>query len=124
PGDPTDRFTYWPVRIARGGEVLAPGTPQDPAQIIDARDLAEFIVRQVERRAVGDFNATGPREPYAFGEMLGGIKDALGADARFTWADREFLAAHEVAPWSQMPVWVPPVDEYAGFGRVSIVKAL
>ncbi len=124
PGDPTDRFTYWPVRIARGGEVLAPGTPQDPAQIIDARDLAEFIVRQVERRATGDFNATGPREPYAFGNLLGGIKDALGADARFTWADREFLARHEVAPWSHMPVWVPPVGEYGGFGRVSIAKAL
>ena len=120
PGDPTDRFTYWPVRIARGGEVLAPGTPQDPAQIIDARDLAEFIIR----RATGADNATGPREPYEFGALLTGIRDALGSDARFTWADHEFLAKHEVAPWSHMPVWVPPVDEYAGFSRVSNEKAL
>lgn len=124
PGDPSDRFTYWPVRIARGGEVLAPGTPADPAQIIDARDVAEFIIRLVEQRATGAYNATGPREPYAFGAMLTGIRDALGADARFTWADRAFLAAHEVAPWSQMPVWVPPVEDSAGFARVSNAKAL
>lgn len=122
PGDPTDRFTYWPARIHRGGEVLAPGTPDDPAQVIDARDLAEFIVRLVERRATGAYNATGPTTP--FGGMLTGIREAIGADASFTWADADFLAANEVQPWSHMPVWVPPTGEYEGFARVSIDKAV
>ena len=121
PGDPTDRFTYWPARIHRGGEVLAPGDPADPTQIIDARDLAEFIVRQVERRATGAFNATGPST--GIGDMLTGIRDAIGADARFTWVDAGFLEQHEVQPWSHLPVWIPPTGEYTGFARVSVDKA-
>ena len=86
--------------------------------------VVDPLIRLVEQRATGAYNATGPREPYGFGAMLTGIRGALGSDARFTWANHEFLAQHEVAPWSQMPVWVPPVDEYAGFSRVSNVKAL
>lgn len=124
PRDPTDRFTYWPVRIARGGEVLAPGTPNDPAQVIDARDLAAFVIRMAEMRVGGDFNATGPDYRLGFGTMLDGICDAIDADARFTWVDSEFLAAQEVAPWSHMPVWIPPSGAYAGFAQRSIAKAL
>ncbi len=124
PGDQTDRFTYWPVRIARGGEVLAPGNPDDPVQFIDARDLAEWTIRMVEKRASGIYNATGPEKALPVSEMLGGIKDALKSDAKFTWADADFLAAQKVSPWSDMPVWVPPSGEEGGLGRTSIAKAL
>ncbi|MEO5720282.1 MAG: twin-arginine translocation signal domain-containing protein [Chthoniobacterales bacterium] len=124
PGDQTDRFTYWPVRIERGGEVLAPGAPSDPVQIIDARDLAEWTIRMVEQRAVGIYNATGPEKPWPMGEMLDGIKTALKSEAKFTWADADFLEAQKVAPWSDMPVWVPPRGEEGGMGRTSNAKAL
>jgi len=124
PGDPSDRFTYWPVRVARGGEVLAPGDPHDVVQIIDARDLSEWIVRMVEMGATGIYNATGPTEPLPMGEMLSGIKDGVGGDATFTWADAEWLASQGVDPWSHMPVWYPPVEGMEGFSRFSIARAL
>src|SRR5436190_3267134 len=81
PGDETDRFTYWPVRIDRGGEVLAPGNPSDPVQFIDARDLAEWIIRMAEQGTVGQFNAVGPREKRGIGWMLDGIKQATKSNA-------------------------------------------
>src|SRR5256712_2088234 len=87
PRDETDRFTYWPVRVDRGGEVLAPGNPTDPVQFIDARDLAEWTIRMVEQGTTGIFNATGPRTKLTMGEMLDGIKKATKAESRFTWAD-------------------------------------
>ena len=125
PGDPTDRWTYWPVRIDRGGEVLAPGTPADPVQNIDARDLAEWMVRMVEEPGNGGtYNATGPAEPETFGAMLGGLRDALGADAEFTWVDAAFLAEHGVTPWGHMTNWVPPEGDSAGLLAVSIAAAL
>ncbi len=124
PGDQTDRFTYWPVRIDRGGEVLAPGNPADPAQIIDARDIAEWTIRMVENGETGLYNATGPDQPLGMGEMLEGIKRGVKSDATFTWANAEFLEEQKVAPWSDMPVWIPPTGEMGGMGRTSIAKAL
>jgi len=124
PGDETDRFTYWPVRLARGGEVLAPGDGGDPVQFIDARDLAEWTVRMAESRAFGTFNATGPRPPLSMRGMLAGIATATGSDARLTWVSADFLEAQKVAPWSDMPVWVPGSGESAGFARRSIERAL
>ena len=124
PGDETDRFTYWPARIDRGGEVLAPGTPNDPTQIIDARDLAEWTIRMAENGEVGVFNATGPNQPRPMGEMLTGIRDAIGSNATFTFVDQEFLAAQQVRAWSNMPVWVPAGPDNAGFMRVSVAKAV
>ncbi|MEZ4416368.1 MAG: NAD-dependent epimerase/dehydratase family protein [Gemmatimonadota bacterium] len=123
PGDETDRFTYWPARIHRGGEVLAPGTPDDATQIIDARDLAHWTIRMAEQGTVGVFNATGPEEPRSMREMLEGIRAALGSDARFTWVEQDFLAVQEVRGWSHMPVWVPVTDESAAFMRVSVERA-
>ena len=77
PGDPSNRFTYWPVRVARGGEVLAPGDGKDPVQIIDARDLAEWIIRLAEQNVTGMYNATGPKSPLTMGEMVGGIRAVM-----------------------------------------------
>lgn len=124
PGDQSDRFTYWPVRLARGGEVLAPGDGSDPVQFIDARDLAEWTVRVAESRTFGTFNATGPELPIKMRDMLTGIAAAVHADARIAWVPTGFLEAQKVAPWSDMPVWVPGQGESAGFARRSIRKAL
>ncbi len=124
PGDESDRFTYWPVRIDRGGEVLAPGNPSDPVQFIDARDLAEWIIRMAEQKTVGTFNATGPRKKLGVGDMLEGIKKATKSNAQFTWANADFLAEQKVRPWSDMPVWIPPRGEEVGFASISIKKAL
>ncbi len=123
PGDLSDRFSYWPVRIARGGEVLAPGTPNDPVQYIDARDLSEWMIRLAETRTLGIFNATGPKSPTTIAEMLYGIKAVTTSDARFTWIPADFLGANQVRAWSDMPVWVPPIGRTAGFARVNCGKA-
>ena len=123
PGDLSDRFSYWPVRIDRGGEVLAPGTPNDPVQYVDARDLGEWIVRLAEGKTFGTFNATGPKEPTTIAEMLYGIKGVTTSGAHFTWVSAEFLGANQVRAWSDMPVWVPPVGRTAGFARVICTKA-
>lgn len=124
PQDQTDRFTYWPVRIARGGRVLAPGTTFDPVQYIDARDIAEWTVRMAEQRAFGIYNAVGPAKELGMGAMLDGIKAALGAKAEFTWVPADVLAEQKVSAWGNMPVWVPPVGESAGFTRRSNARAL
>ena len=124
PGDPTDRFTYWPARVARGGEVLAPGRPSDPVQFIDARDLAEWTVRMVEQRAAGVYNATGPATPLGMGGMLAAMEPLAEQPVRFTWVDADFLAANGASPWSDLPVWVPPVGTEEGFAQVSIRRAL
>lgn len=124
PGDESDRFTYWPVRVERGGEVLAPGTPNDTVQFIDARDLAEWTIRMVEQRATGIFNATGPNYKLTIGKMLDEIKSAEKSNAQFTWVDADFLTAQKVRAWSDMPVWVAPRGEQTGFSQISIKKAL
>ena len=124
PGDETDRFTYWPVRVARGGEVLAPGEASDPVQFIDARDLAEWTIRMVEQGTTGIYNATGPKQKFTIGEMLDGIRQVTKSDARFTWVKAEFLAAQKIWAWSDMPVWMPAQGEIAGFCQISIQKAL
>ncbi|MCW5776799.1 MAG: NAD-dependent epimerase/dehydratase family protein [Phycisphaeraceae bacterium] len=124
PGDPTDRFTYWPVRVARGGEVLAPGTPNDPVQIIDVRDLAEWIVRLIEKRTMGIFDALGPDRGIGIGEVLQACKQASDSDAIFRWADAAFLREQGVSGWSDMPAWLPPEGDYAGFGQRSCARAI
>jgi 2'-hydroxyisoflavone reductase len=124
-GDATDRFTYWPVRIARGGEVLAPPSA-DPVQIIDARDLAEWTIRCCEDKVYGVFNATGPAARFTVGEMVQGIRTAVGSQATFVHATADFLAAQDppVRGWSDLPVWIAPAGEYAGFTQRSIARAL
>lgn len=121
PRDETDRFTYWPVRIDRGGEVLAPGNPSDPVQFIDGRDLAEWTVRMAENRETGIYNATGPAKELGIGGMLDGIKTALNSNATFAWADAEFLKQQKVEAWSDMPVWA---GDELGMSRTNISRAL
>jgi 2'-hydroxyisoflavone reductase len=124
PLDRTDRFTYWVARIDKGGEVMAPDSPDDPCQFIDSRDLAEFMIRMAEAREFGTYNAIGPDKPMTTGEMLYGIKAVTTAGAQFTWVPWEFLKAQGIRPWSQMTVWQPPVGATAGYQRRDASKAI
>jgi 2'-hydroxyisoflavone reductase len=121
PRDETDRFTYWPVRIDRGGEVLAPGDPKDPVQIIDGRDLAEWTIRMAENSEAGIYNAAGPDKPLGIGNMLDGIKSAIDSNAQFAWVRADFLKEQKVEAWSDMPVWTGSED---GLARASNSRAL
>ncbi|AKT44036.1 NAD-dependent epimerase [Chondromyces crocatus] len=121
PGDPTDRFTYWPVRVARGGEVLAPGTPEDPIQVIDARDLVAWLVTLSERGRTGVFNAVGPGEAVTMGSLLEACKAASKSKARFTWASAKFLT-DERNP-IDLPIWAPPEGDTRGFHTWSNARA-
>jgi 2'-hydroxyisoflavone reductase len=123
PGDQTDRFTYWPVRIKRGGEVLAPGTPADPIQIIDVRDLGEWIVHLIETGTMGTFDTVGPPTGLTMGRMLEACVSVSRSDARLTWADAAFLEEQNVSAWGDMPVWVPPKGDSAGFHRRTVKRA-
>jgi 2'-hydroxyisoflavone reductase len=113
PHDPTGRFTYWAQRLARGGEILAPGPPERLAQFVDVRDLAEWILSAVEQRVSGTFNATN--EGVAWGELL--------ADADVTWVSDEFLQEHEVGPWMELPLWLPD-PEWAGMHATDVSRAV
>ena len=107
PGDPTDRFTYWPVRLDEGGEVLAPGNPEHANQVIDQRDLTEWIVRLAESGTTGDFNATGPAQRLSMGSMLDQIGGVATRSYELTWVPEQLLEAEGVRPWSDLPAWIP-----------------
>ncbi len=107
PGDPTDRFTYWPVRLDEGGEVLAPGNPEHANQVIDQRDLTEWIVRLAETGTTGNFNGAGPAERMSMRSMLEQIGSVASNPYELTWINEAFLQEQEVAPWSDIPAWIP-----------------
>lgn len=125
PDDNTDRFTYWPARAARGGEFIAPGAPTDPFQIIDARDLAAFTLNAVEKNVTGTFNLVSNVNEFKFGELTAACiaaakKQAKPADTpRATFLPADFLEAQQVAPWSEMPVWLPAKGDEAAFAGTS-----
>jgi 2'-hydroxyisoflavone reductase len=123
PHDPSDRFTYWVERLAGGGDVLAPGRPERPVQVIDARDLAAWILEMASRRATGIYNATGPDRPLTLGSVLDSARRISGSDARPVWVTQAFLEAHGVEPWSEMPVWVPEDGDSAGIFSIDCRKA-
>ena len=106
PGDTSDRFPYWPQRLAKGGEVLAPGKADDPMQIIDVRDLAEFMIRVLENKQHGIFNVAGPKSPLTAKEFYPAAASALGAKVKFTYVDDyDFLEAHKIEesiPWAML----------------------
>ncbi len=122
PHDPTDRFTYWVWRIARGGNVLVPDRPDAPTQIIDVRDLSDFIVTLIEQDISGLFHVSG--ETVSLETVFQTCKTVSGSDARFQWAPSDFLQAHNVSPWSDMPLWFPDSGKYAAFAHADISKAL
>ncbi len=125
PHDPTDRFSYWPWRIAHGGAVLAPGRPDRGVQVIDARDLAEWTLRLIGSCTTGVFNATSPAGAITLGGLLETAQRISGSDARVSWADEAWLLGQGVAEWSDMPVWVPESDpEMTGFFDVPVARAV
>jgi 2'-hydroxyisoflavone reductase len=129
PGDPTDRFTYWPVRVARGGEMLAPGTPNDPMQFIDVRDLADFLGLCVEKQLEGRYNACNPPRAVTIGALLETSRRVAHADTRFVWAGQTFLKAQkligsDVLDGGALPIWIPPGGEDTGAVLISPVRAV
>jgi len=122
PGDPTDRFTYWPVRIDRGGEVLAPGSPDDPLQWIDVRDLAEFIVKAIEDGTAGTFNAVTP--PAKWGSVLDTCVKHAHSPAKLTWVPASFIEQQGMGGEDgAFPIWIDPKGDYAGFHSYSSARA-
>jgi nucleoside-diphosphate-sugar epimerase len=125
PHDPSDRFTYWPMRVWQGGEVLAPGRPGRQISYIDVRDLAGWILDRVEVGVTGTYNADGPDSPCTMEELLQACKTASGSQASFTWVSEQFLQEQQVGEWIEMPLWVPEMDpQYAGFFAISSQKAI
>jgi len=119
PGDRTDRFTYWPVRTLRGGEMLWPGTPRDEIQIIDVRDLANFVVDVAERRITGIYNTVTPPGSFTMGDLLADSLAVTAADMTPAWVDHAFLDAHGATDGRALPIWVPPTPGEAFAARVS-----
>jgi 2'-hydroxyisoflavone reductase len=124
PRDGTDRWTYWVVRTHRGGNMALPGTPVDPAQIIDARDLSEWVIRLCENETTGIFNGVGPGSPLTSAEMFYGIRAVTSTPVSFTWIDADFLEEMGIRAWSDMPAWFPPRGRTAGFARMSNARAM
>jgi 2'-hydroxyisoflavone reductase len=122
PFDPSGRFTHWPVRLAAGGELLAPGDPDRAVQCIDARDAADFLLHAAEGRLTGTMNLTGPVQRLSMGEMLAACAVAAGTDPVVTWMDEGFLLERGVAPWMELPLWVQP--QFQGMLEVDIGRAV
>jgi 2'-hydroxyisoflavone reductase len=123
PGDASDRFNYWVQRIDQGGEILAPGEPDDPTQFIDARDLTEWMIRLLEDGTTGIFNGPGPRTKLSVAEMVHGLRAVTSAPVSFTWTSHAFLREQNVRAFSQLPLWQFPTGSTAGFMRMSAARA-
>jgi 2'-hydroxyisoflavone reductase len=122
PGDRSDRFTYWPWRIARGKEVLAPGDPLARVQFIDVRDLAVWTLQAIEQQLTGPYNAVGPALPISMENVLACCLDQIGGDASLTWVSEEFLLANGVVPYTEMPLWRSAGA--ADFSRIDSSRAI
>jgi 2'-hydroxyisoflavone reductase len=121
PHDLTDRTAYWPLRVAAGGDVLAPGRPERPIQLIDVRDLAAWLVYLAERRSGGVFNAAGPESALTMERFLATCREVAGSNARFVWLDEAFLLEQKIAPFSELPLWVP--EAFQAFETVNSARA-
>lgn len=124
PGDNTDRFSYWPIRVDRGGEMLCPGDPANPVMFIDVRDLAEWYIHMLEGETVGIYNALGPEAPLSFAEMIYGCRAVTSAVVSFTWVDTDFLLDRDMRPYSDFPCWMPARGNRAGFQRFDLTRPL
>ncbi len=123
PGDKTDRFTYWPARVAKGGDVLAPGDGSDFIQYIDVRDLGEWMVYCLDHKVTGIYNAQSNGGDIKMKQLLDSCVKNINPKANLVWVPTPFLQEHEVAPWQEMPVWIPAEGDYAGAGTMSSKKA-
>ena len=124
PYDPSERYAYWPRRIARGGELLAPGDGSGPVQFIDARDLAAWMITCAEQRVTGVFNVHGPAQPLTWREFLARTIGEVGSDASPIWIDETFLQERDVAPWTELPLWLPSDIDDANLNRTDSSKAI
>lgn len=124
PGDTTDRFTYWPVRASRGGEMLVPGTPTDPLQFIDVRDLADFMRMCAEQRFTGSYNACNPPGAVTMGDVLATTQRITGAKTKYVWASAEFLEKQRLIDSGEIPIWAPTTGEMAGAALVNPARAV
>ena len=124
PGDSTDRFTYWVARIARGGQVLAPGSASDPLQYIDVRDLAAFVRHCAEQRPAGRFNACTPPGAHTMGELMETGKRVSGSNATFVWANAEFIQKNGMMEKGEIPIWLPSSGPLSGALLVSSARAV
>jgi 2'-hydroxyisoflavone reductase len=123
--DGSDRFTYWPVRVEKGGEVLVPGRPSDPIQFIDVRDLGDWTIRMVEAGTCGTWHATGPKERLGMGPFLEAVKRATGSNATFTWVDEKAMTELKLnVDGGDFPIWASPTGEEGGASDVSVARAL
>ena len=123
PRDTSGRFIYWPVRASLGGTMVVPGSPADPIQLIDVRDVADWAIHCIEGQIVGIYNVTGPANELSMRGMVEGVRQGVGSDVSFTWMDNAFLEAHNVSQ-GKFPLYVPPGGESAGFHRRSVARAL
>lgn len=125
PDDYTDRFTYWVMRVSRGGELLAPGPPERTVQFIDARDLAEWTIRMIERKRNGIYNAIGLPDVISMKDVLEECKRVSQSDASFTWASEEFLISEKIVGWSELPLWLPDAAHHLqGLMHINCDKAV
>jgi 2'-hydroxyisoflavone reductase len=124
PYDSTDRFTYWPVRVDAGGAILAPVSRNEPVQYIDVRDLAAFCVHLLESNDGGTYNCVTQRDTLRFGDLLDACVRVTSSDAKFIWADADFLRQREVNPWSDLPLWIPADQPHRAVQRANSARAL
>lgn len=124
PHDKTGRFTYWPRRVAEGGDFLAPGRPGRRVQFIDARDLAAWTVSMIERRVAGTFNAVSDDPTWTMGRLLDECQAVSRVQANPVWADDAWLLGEGLQPWTDLPLWLPDTPEWAGAESVSVARAV
>ncbi len=124
PWDPSDRFTYWIKRVHEGGKILAPLPQNKPIQFIEAKDLAEWVIQAGQSNTTGTFNLTGPDYCLTMGEFLNQCKQSINPQAEFVWVEQDLILENEIQPWTELTLWVPEAEEYAGDSSISIKKAL
>lgn len=124
PGDSTDRFTYWPARVARGGDFIAPESANAPTQFIDVRDLANFLLHLIEQKNIGTFNADAQAGSLTMGKVVNACLKASPKAGKPVWMPADFLAENNVGAWMDLPCWIPAHGDEAGFGQRSAKKAL
>ena len=123
PRDTSGRFIYWPVRASLGGTMAIPGSPDDPIQLIDVRDVADWTMHCIENKIVGIYNVTGPDKELSMRGMVEGVRKGVGSEVSFTWIDNRFLETHSISQ-DKFPFYAPPTSDSAGFHRRSIARAL